>query len=369
MREVVEVATKKDLDDFIRFPFTLYAQDPYYVPPLLSELRKQFSRKNPFFLHATVRFFLARTNGRQEGRIVSIINHRHIEFHKERAGFFGFFESFNDQSVADGLLSRVSEILHKEGIEVLRGPMNFSTNEECGMLREGFNLQPTLMTPYNPPYYNELMEKHGMTKAKDLFAYICDIPENLPEKILRVAAIAEKSGVTVRPVEKKNFAGDMRIFQEVYNSAWEKNWGFIPLTDEELRHLADNLKPIVIPEMTLVAEKNNEPIGFLGILPDYNFVLKKMRGRMNPWTILKALYYAKRIKDMRLLLLGIKPLYRNRGVDALLFREGFKGSLKNGFQRVEFSWILEDNIPTQRLVEMIGGRLYKKYRIYEKRLA
>ncbi|MFZ5907250.1 MAG: GNAT family N-acetyltransferase [Nitrospirota bacterium] len=368
MSEVVEVATEKDLDDFIRFPYSLYAHDPYYIPPLLPELRKQFSRKNPFFLHAKVRFFLARINGRQAGRIVSIVNHRHIEFHKERTGFFGFFESLNEQSVADALLNRVSEILKQEGIETLRGPMNFSTNEECGMLIEGFNLHPALMTPYNPPYYHHLMETHGMTKAKDLFAYICDIPQQLPEKVLRVAAIAEKSGITVRPVEKKRFADEMRIFQEVYNSAWEKNWGFIPLTDEELRYLADSLKPIVIPEMTLVAEKNNEPVGFLGILPDYNFVLKKMRGKVNPLTILKALYYAKRIKLMRLLLLGIKPHYRNRGVDALLFREGFRGSLKNGFRRVEFSWILEDNIPTQRLVEMIGGELYKKYRIYERKL-
>lgn len=368
MIEVVEVASKKDLDDFIRFPFTLYARDPYYVPPLRSELKKLFSRKNPFFLHAKVRYFLARVRGELSGRIVSIINRRHIEFHNERAGFFGFFESLNDQSVADALLNRVSAILEKDGIETLRGPMNFSTNEECGMLREGFGLHPTLMTPYNPPYYNGLMEKHGMTKAKDLFAYICEIPEQLPEKVLRVAAIAEKSGISVRPIEKRHFERDMRIFQEVYNASWEKNWGFIPLTDEELRHLANNLKPIVIPEMTLVAEKNNEPVGFLGILPDYNFVLKKMHGRLNPWTILKALYYAKRIRDMRLLLLGIKPHYRNRGVDALLFREGFKGSLKNGFRRVEFSWILEDNIPTQRLVEMIGGRLYKTYRIYEKRL-
>jgi hypothetical protein len=225
-----------------------------------------------------------------------------------------------------------------------------------------------LMTPYNPPYYNNLMEKYGLWKAKDLYAYIVDSPEELPKKIHRVADLAVKSGIHVRPIDKKNFISDMHIFKEVYNSAWAKNWGFIPLTDEELVHLGNNLKPVVVPEMTVIAEKNNEPVGFMGLLPDFNFVLKHMKGKINPVSILKALYYSKKIKDLRLLLLGIKAEYRNRGVDALLFREGFKGVKKGGYKRVEFSWILEDNIPTQRLVEMIGGRLYKKYRIYEKQL-
>lgn len=160
----------------------------------------------------------------------------------------------------------------------------------------------------------------------------------------------------------------MKIFKDVYNSAWEKNWGFIPLTDEEVSYLGEMLKTIVVPDITLVAEKNEEPVGFLGLLPDFNFVLKHMNGRVNPVSIAKALYYSKRIRDLRLLLLGIKPEYRNKGVDALLFREGFKGVRKGGYKRVEFSWILEDNIPVQRLVELIGGRLYKKFRIYEKKL-
>jgi hypothetical protein len=369
MIEVVEVATQKDLDDFIRFPFSLYAGDPYYVPPLIREIKKQLSAKNPFFHHAEVRYFLAYKEKKIQGRIASIINRHHNEFHHEKTGFFGFFDSVNNQETAAILLDTVAGDLATKGMKSMRGPVNFSMNEECGLLIDGFYTTPMLMTPYNPPYYHHLMECHGMTKAKDLFAYICDIPKQLPGKVLRVADIAEKSGVTVRPVEKKHFVREMKIFQKIYNAAWEKNWGFVPLTDDELLHLAENLKPIIIPEMTLVAEKKHEPVGFLGILPDYNVVLKKMRGRITPLTILKALFYRKKIKDMRLLLLGIKPHCRNRGVDALLFREGFRGSLNNGFQRVEFSWILEDNIPTQRLVDMIGGRLYKKYRIYDKLLS
>ena len=368
MIEVVEVTSKENLDDFIKLPFSLYAKDPFYVPPLVKELHKQFSDKNPFFLHAAVRYFLAENDGKIQGRIVSIINQRHVDIHHEKAGFFGFYESSNDQEVAKALLNKVSDILRSEGMEIIRGPMNFSTNEECGFLIEGFDSSPMLMTPYNPPYYNDLMERYGMKKAKDLYAYIIDSPEELPKKINRVADIASKSGIRVRPLDKKNFKSDMHIFKKVYNSAWAKNWGFIPLTDEELVYLGNNLNPVVVPEMTVIAEKDNEPVGFMGLLPDFNFVLKHMKGKTNPLSIIKALYYSKKIKDLRLLLLGIKPEYRNRGVDALLFREGFKGVKKGGYERVEFSWILEDNTPTQRLVEMIGGRLYKKYRIYEKRL-
>ncbi len=370
MTEIIEVKTPRDLDDFIRLPFLLYSEDPLFAPPLNIDMRERLSQKNPFFLHAKAKYFLAKENGKPSGRIAAIINYEHNKFYKDRVGFFGFFESLNDYAVASSLLDKVSERLREEGMDRIRGPMNFSTNEECGFLIEGFNAPPLLMTPYNPPYYSDLMEKYGMEKAKDLYAYICDIPEELPEKILRVAEIAEKRGIRVRPINKKRFYLEMDIFRDVYNSAWEKNWGFIPLTEEETRHIAKNLKSVVLPELTLVAEKGNEPIGFMGLLPDFNFVLKKMKGKLNPVTITKAIYFSKKIKDLRLLLLGIKEKYRNKGVDALLFREGFinvKEKYKR-FKRVEFSWILEDNIPVQRLVEMIGAQLYKKYRVYEKKL-
>jgi len=368
MIEVIEVRTRKDLSDFIRLPFSLYSGHAFYVPPLIREMQKHFSGENPFFHHAKVRYFLAKRDGRTEGRIVSIVNRQHIEFHKEKAGFFGFFEASNDYEIASALLETSSKALRQEGMDIMRGPMSFSTNEECGFLIEGFDSPPMLMMPYNPGYYNDFMERYGMEKAKDLHAYIHDMPEEPPQKILRVAGIAEKSGIRARQLDKKNFDFDMRMFQEVYNSAWERNWGFLPLNDEDLAYMCKNLKPVIVPELTWIAEKNGEPVGFLGLLPDFNFVLKRMNGKMNPVSIIRALYYSRKIKDLRLLLLGIKAEYRNRGVDALLFREGFYNVKKGGYQRVEFSWILEDNIPIQRIVEMIGGRLYKKYRIYEKRL-
>lgn len=366
--EIIKVTTKKDIDDFIELPDKLYSQDKFYVRQLTRELRKHFSTRNPFFMHADVTYFLAKKDGDMLGRIASIINRRHIDFHHENTGFFGFFESVNRPEVSSALLHAVSENLKIQGMSTMRGPMNFSTNEECGLLIEGFHMTPILMTPYNHSYYGNLLEQAGMNKAKDLYAYILDIPDDLPEKIHRIANIATKKGIHVRPLNKRTFEQDMMIFKEVYNSAWAENWGFIPLTDEELRYLGHNLKPVLAPELTMIAEKDGHPVGFMGLLPDFNFVLKHMNGRINPLTVLKALYYSRKIKDLRLLLLGIKSEYRNRGVDALLFREGFKGVKKGKYKRVEFSWILEDNIAVQRLVEMIGGNLYKKYRIYEKNL-
>lgn len=366
--EVKEVRTAKDLDRFIDLSFSLYKNYPHYVPQLRKELRDQFSPKNPFFMHAAVKYFVAEKDGRIVGRICSIMNKRHREFQQEDAGFFGFFEAENDRDVAKALLDTVSADLKAEGMKVMRGPMNFSTNEECGFLIEGYDEDPMIMTAYNPPYYNDLMEQCGMTKAKDLYAYIYDMQEALPEKVLRVAAIAEKRGIKVRPIDKSKFGAEMMVFKEVYNAAWEKNWGFIPLTDDELFYLGERLRQIVVPELTLIAEHEGKPVGFLGMVPDFNVVLKQMRGSLNPLSILKALYYSRKIRGLRLLLLGITREFRNKGVDAVLLREVFPAMQKGKYQRVEFSWILEDNIPIQRIVEMAGGRLYKKYRIYEKPL-
>ncbi|HXX56384.1 MAG TPA: hypothetical protein VEI96_00120, partial [Thermodesulfovibrionales bacterium] len=231
--------------------------------------------KNPFFRHAEVKYFIARKERKTVGRVAAILNQRHIAFHGESAGFFGFFESLNDPDIAQGLLLAAGRELKERGMTLMRGPMNFSTNEECGFLIEGFDEPPMLMTPYNPSYYNDLVEMCGMRKAKDLYAYIHDVRESLPEKVLRVAAIAEKRGVRVRPIDKRRFREEMLVFKEVYNSAWEKNWGFIPLTDEELYHLGEKLKQIAVPELTLIAEDDGRPVGFMGLLPDFNFVLRR----------------------------------------------------------------------------------------------
>ena len=367
--EVRESGTKSGVKAFIKFPFSLYAGDPCYIPQLVRDLKTHFSSRNPFLRQAEVKFFMAFKNGLPAGRIVSIIDPEHNSFHKEKAGFFGFFESVNDSRVADALLTTVYDELMKQGMKVMRGPMNFSTNDECGFLIDGFNSPPVLMMSYNPPYYNELMEGWGMAKAKDLFAYNYSFTGTPPEKVVRVAALAERKGITARPINMKNFLADMHVFKDIYNAAWKDNWGFIPLSDDEISYSAERLKPLVVPEFTLIAEKDGEPVGFLGFLPDFNSVLKHMHGKLTPVTLLKALYFSKKIDTLRVLLYGIKPEYRSRGVEALLLAKGYDNIVqRGGYRNVEFSWILEDNLRVQRIIEMFGASLYKKYRIYEKKI-
>lgn len=302
------------------------------------------------------------------GRIASIINPEHIKIHGEKAGFFGFYESIDDKEVAQALLGKVSRELADEGLSIVRGPMNFSTNEECGFLAEGFDCPSMLMTPYTPPYYLDLMSACGMEKSKDLIAFIYSVKKELPEKVGRVAALAERKGIRARILDRRRFEAEMKAFQKVYNSAWKDNWGFLPLTDDELAFSAAMLKPLVVPDLISIAEKDGEPVGFLGMIPDYNLVLRQMGGRLTPLTLLKALIYRRRITDLRLLLLGIREDFRNRGVDALMFREAFKGVLRGNYKRVEFSWILEENIPTIRMVEMTGGTRYKTFRVFERKI-
>ncbi len=365
MIEILPANNKKTFKEFLHFPFKLYSANSFWVPPLLKDIKEQFSSKNPFFKHAEVMPFIAKIKGETAGRITAIYNKAYINFYGEKTGFFGFFDCIDKKEVALALMEEVKQWLREKGAAMLMGPANFSSNEEWGLLIEGFDEPPMIMMPYNFPYYQKLFERCGLIKAKDLFAYIIDIPEKLPEKAYRVAGIAEKQGIKVRPFNMKSFRSEMTIFKSVYNSAWEKNWGFVPMTDEEIDYTAKKLKQIMIPELTLIAESNGEAAGFIMMLPDFNFVLKKINGRLLPLGLFKALYHSRKIKDLRLLLLGIKPGYRRRGVDSLLFIEGLKAMLAKGFKKVEFSWILEDNYPIQRIIETFKGKLYKKYRIYE----
>lgn len=368
MIEILPADDRKTFNEFLHFPFTLYNGESKWVPPLLRDIREQFSAGNPFLKHAKVRPFVARINGKTAGRITAIHNRSYVDSSGEKAGFFGFFDCMDDNDVAQALIETVRGWLRKKGMQFMRGPMNFSSNEEWGSLIEGFGEPSMVMMPYNPPYYRKLFEQSGLKKAKDLFAYIAEVPSEFPEKVYRVARMAEKRGITVRPMNLKSFQQEMRVFKGIYNSAWEKNWGFMPMTDEEIEHTAEQLKPIIVPELALIAEYKSEPVGFMMFLPDFNYVLKRLNGRLFPFGIFKALWHARNIRDARLLLLGIKEGYRRRGVDSLLFIEGLKGLKKNGYRRMELSWVLEDNYPVQRIIETMRGELYKKYRVYECRI-
>ena len=371
MANIIQVKTKSELLEFIKFPLSLYKGDSLYSPMPIFEQKKLFNPdKNPIYRDAEIKLFLLEKNGKIAGRIASVINRRHLEYHKDEAGFFGFYESINDASVAQALLDRVSSELKDAGLKKMRGPMSFSTNDECAFQIEGFDKPPMIMTPYNPSWYNSLMEACGLKKSKDLLAFIRDMALPLPEKVSRVAALAERKGVTVRLADMKNLRREISIFREVYNDSWKENWGFLPITAEEVDIITAQLKSVLVAELTIIAEAEGEPVGFLGMVPDMNQVLRALRGRLTPLGIVKALYLSRKIDDLRLMLLGVKEKWRGRGIEALMIKKGFEGikSFKDKYKNIEFSWILEDNLPIIYISEMIGGSVYKKYRIYEKEL-
>lgn len=373
--EIVIVETKKDLKKFIQFPWQIYKNDPYWVPPLISEIEFIFSEENPFWEHAERRLFLIREGNHPGdrhllGRIAAIIDRNHINLHQENCGFFGFFESVNDYSVAQGLLNAVRDYLKEKNMVLMRGPMNPSTNDECGFLLEGFDSAPVIMMTYNPRYYLELMEKYGMKKARDVYAYLAPVVGEQIERLSRVGELVKKRepNLVVRPINLKKFAEELAKIKKIYNSAWNKNWGFVPMTDGEIESVAKRLKPLVLPDILQIAEFDGKPAGFSMAVPDYNQVLKKVNGRLNLTGLIKFLWYKNKVETIRLITLGICPEYRKRGIDALLYLESLKGAMKKGFKYCECSWILEENILIQRAAEMMGGKLYKKYRIYETKI-
>jgi hypothetical protein len=368
---IVEARDRKGLEAFLQVPFTLYREDPFFGPLPLSQQRRYFCPKNPFFLEAQVRFFVLRSGRDALGRVAAFRNDRHLRQHQDGAGFFGFFECINDHEAAALLMDAASEALRGWGLGILRGPMNFSTNEECGFLVEGFSLPPMLMTPYNPPYYGTLMEALGLRKAKDLLGFRMQIPQELPEKVLRVARLARARGLRARPIRMRQLREELRRFQSLYNEAWKDNWGFVPISDEELREAVRRLRPVILPPLTVLAEtQEGEVVGFLSLVPDLNEVLRKLRGRLGPLGFLKALWLRRRIQGLRLLLLGVRRGARARGVEALMFAQAFQGlkGLKRDFKTVEFSWVLQDNLPVIRLAQMAGARQQKRWRIYERPL-
>jgi hypothetical protein len=369
--QIEQVSDKKGMDQFIKFPWAVYEGNPNWVPPLISEVRFVLSEKNPFFHHAEAAYFLAMEGGSVVGRIAAIIDRNHINLHNEQTGFFGYFECLPDPKVAENLLDAASGWLKERNIETMRGPVNPSVNDECGFLLEGFDSPPMIMMTYTPPYYLDYMEQCGLAKSKDLYAYISVIPEVSAGKRLERLAAGVKDrtpGLTVRPANMKNFARELAVVKDIYNSAWSHNWGFVPMTDEEIESMAKRLKPLIVPDLLIMAEVNGEPAGFFMAVPDYNQVLKRINGRLGLANTMKFLWYSRKISDIRVLTLGVKGEYRKKGIEGLLYLESFKAAMRRGYQRAEMSWVLDDNVLMQRGCELMGGKLYKKYRLYEKKI-
>ncbi len=377
------VTTPAEREEFIRFQWEIYRNDPDWVPPLLSERREFMDpARHPFHEHAEVQSYIARRDGRPVGRISAIINHRHNEHWNERVGFFGLYEVVEGEHEASkALLAAAEDYVRDAGMTAIRGPMNFSTNEEIGLLVEGWNGPPVVMMTYNPRYYVEYIEAAGYAKAMDVFAYLADL-RNLREdgtgmnpRLLRVAQkVQERYNFTVRPINMRNFDEEKQRVKQVYNAAWAKNWGFVPLTVHEMDHLGEAIKTMIDPKTVFFAEKDGEPIAFM--IPFLDLCQPLLKAYPRPgvpewWTLLKLGYWwkvRKNVTRLRAAVGGIIEEYRGRGVDAVLFMETLKAGIRGGYEEFEISWVLENNIPMRQTAENFGGEQYRTYRIYEKSL-
>ncbi|MBI4924857.1 MAG: hypothetical protein HY843_02950 [Bdellovibrio sp.] len=376
MYQLKRVETQKDWEDFIDLPWMIYLDYPHWVPPLRVAIKDMLNvRKNPFFKHAVMFPLLAYRGDECVGRIMGIIDDNHNNFHKEKTAFFGFFECIDDQALANLFLDEIAKWAATKGMNLLRGPMNLSTNHECGLLIEGFEDSPTVNNVYNPPYYAKLIEQWGFKKAKDLYAYIIDGRSPSFSNLLLAQAekLKKSSSVTFRTIDMKNFDKEVEMIHEIYNQAWEENWGFVPLSKEEFKHMAKDMKAIIDPELLLVAEVKGNPVGFTLTIPDVNQILKKIKnGKLFPLGFFKLLWNLKgpgkrsAMNRCRILTLGIKKEFRPLGIGPLLYAELLKRGPALGYPVGEASWILEDNEPMNRALVHMGAQKTKVYRLYDK---
>lgn len=369
---VRQVAGSAEHRRFLSLPWRVNERDPLWVPPLLSEVRAVLSPAHPFHRHADVQCFLAWRGSEAVGRIAAIVNRAHIDFHNEPVGFFGLFECDNDPQAAHALLEMAANFAKARDLDILRGPFNLSTNEELaspGVLIEGFHRPPCLLMTHNPPYYADLIESAGLVKAKDTFAYWISDAQRLSEWLQQgIGKVEPPSGLRVRSLDMKHLAVEVALILEIYNEAWRRNWGFIPLTVEEVGHLAEKLRPIVDPRLCVIAEIDGEPAGFGLAIPNLNQALKHINGRLLPFGFLKLLWHRRSIDEARMLALGVRSAHRRKGLDALIIARVFAAATAMGIRRGECSAILEDNWAMRRGMEHIGAVADKTYRIYERRI-
>jgi len=363
------VISRRDLKRFIEYPFALYRHDPHWVAPLLiNEWAKFNPKKNPFYQHARMALYLAEQGGEVVGRIAGIDDDNHNATHNDNLAFFGFFEAAS-QEAAHALLATVEGWAVELGRSALRGPANPSMNDGSGLQISGFDVDPFIMMPYNPPSYPGYVEAAGYQKIKDLYAWLNDEERGLGERLLRlVERIEQRLKPVIRPANLKQLDRELALLKRVYNEAWEPNWGFVKYTDAEFDHLAAELKLIIDPDVALIAEVEGKVAGLAIGLPDLNQVLKRIRGRLLPWGIFTLLRRKRYINQIRLPILGLLPEFRRTGLELVLIREVFRRGTAKGYRRCEGSWILEDNEAMNNGIKAAGGYLAKTYRLYQKPL-
>jgi GNAT superfamily N-acetyltransferase len=383
--EVRPVSGRGELTKFIKLPFRLH-DGTVWVPPLVTERRRFLNRdKNPFFEHAEAEYFIAWRDGEPVGRISAQIDQRWDQFQGGRDGMFGFFESEEDAEVATALMEAASAWVRERGRERILGPMDFTTNDECGLLVEGYDRAPLILQPWHPPYYKELIEGQGFAKSMDLLMWWLNLGEQMysdegfhPMIHELAKKVTDEHGVTIRDMRKSELEAELGRFIEVYNSAWERNWGFVPITEQEVRAQASDLKPVLDEDWCFIAERDGEVLGAAVTLPDVNQVLAKMNGKLLPFGWVKFLrgMYNKHgvntekagIDRVRVFALGVKPEHQHLGIAAAFYDRCLEVGKRRNQPRGETGWILEVNKPMNRAMEGMGGKVVKKYRLYEKAL-
>jgi hypothetical protein len=370
--EVSEVTSRRERDAFINFQWQIYSNDPAWVPPLIIERKRFLDRKrHPFYRHGDAALFLARKNGKIAGRIMASDDPNYNSLHQTNVGCFGLFECINDQEVAGALFDAAASWLRKKGRNEIMGPIDYSTNYVCGLLIDGFRFSPTILTAHNPPYYGELVESCGFTKVKDWYAWWFADPSNAATHLRRLATrLKTRWPVTIRAADLKNLRDESGRLRQIFNQAWERNWGFVPFTEPEIEFMTEELKPLIVPEFAWIAEIGNEPVGFTLCLPDINVVLRELNGRLTrfglPIGLIKLLLYKKRVRKGRLIALGVVEKYRRAGIaEMLVLRVMEETMIKRGITG-ELSMTLEDNVLVNRFIEAIGAERYKTYRIFGK---
>ena len=370
--EISEVRSRKERNAFIKFPWRVYKNDPAWVPPLIME-RKDFlnRKKHPFYQHGDAALFLARRDGEIVGRIMASDDSNYNALQQSNVGCFGLFDCIDDRQVASALFEAAFNWLRTRGRNEVMGPIDYSTNYVCGLLIDGFQHPPTLVTAHNPPYYADLIESCGFTKVKDWYAWWFSDFQKPAERLRKIAAARMgKLGIAIRPINLKKFAEESERIRSVYNQAWQKNWGFVPYTEAETEYLIKEMKPLIIPEGLLIADIEDQPVGFVIAVPDINVALRHINGRLTrfglPIGLLKLLYYRTKIRTGRHVALGVIEKYRRAGVAEMLVLRLMEEGFKRGFTGIELSMTLEDNVLINRFIEAMGASHYKTYRIYRR---
>ena len=369
--ELISVTSKKERKEFLKFPYSHYKNDKYWVAPLLMEQKKLIDEdKNPFYNNADIGMFLVRQNGEVCGRIAAIEDRRYNEYHDAQTGFFGFFECIDDQTVASLLIKAATGWLNDRGLTEVMGPANPSMMDEIGILVEGFDEYPSILMPYHKPYYDGLLKTEGLEKEMDLYAFRITQETVAIDRMRRAGQIVKKRipELEIREVNLKKIDREVQIVRDIFNRSWSENWGFIPLAEEELEMLADDLKMILDPKFAHIVEVDGEPIAFSVALPDLNQALRHMNGRLFPTGIFKLLWYQRKINRVRTALMGVIPEYRGKGIDALLHLQAIENGRKAGINSSELGWVLETNTNMIRVAERLGAHIEKTYRMYRKEL-